>query len=186
VSWSSTAITWPLLKRLNKKNGLAFTKSIRSLVQKRISLPKDAKHDLYSIAGDVGNGGERLGRSELWAEAVFFFFRQVGYFSLSKFFFFSLFLTSGKSRQVAQLSPQHSVQSSSISPETHSLTRDSRLRFGRLSPPARISEAGLSYLIEDTFARPSMKHYGWLRPFWGSSDANRILITASRFLLMDM
>ncbi|PQE05317.1 cytochrome P450 protein [Rutstroemia sp. NJR-2017a BVV2] len=65
MSWPSSATTWPLLKRLNKKNGLAFAKSIPSIVQKRIALPKDAKHDLYSIAGDVGPGGEGLGRSEL-------------------------------------------------------------------------------------------------------------------------
>ncbi|TGO06954.1 hypothetical protein BTUL_0379g00040 [Botrytis tulipae] len=37
------------------------------------TLPQDAKHDFYSIAGgEVGEGIESLGRSELWAEAVFF------------------------------------------------------------------------------------------------------------------
>lgn len=65
--------TWPLLRRLNKKNGVAFSKSIQSIIQKRVALPRDAKHDFYSIAGgEVGDGVESLGRSELWAEAVFF------------------------------------------------------------------------------------------------------------------
>ncbi|KAF7884387.1 uncharacterized protein EAF02_004723 [Botrytis sinoallii] len=63
----------PLLRRLNQKNGVAFSKSIQSIIQKRVALPQDAKHDFYSIAGgEVGEGIESLGRSELWAEAVFF------------------------------------------------------------------------------------------------------------------
>lgn len=56
------------------KNGLAFNKAIRTIIQARMSLPKDAKHDFYSIVtGDVPSGEEEgLRHSELWAEAVFF------------------------------------------------------------------------------------------------------------------
>jgi hypothetical protein len=65
--------TWPLLRRLNKKNGLAFIKAIQGIVQKRMTIPKDGKHDFYSIvAGDDGLSADTLKNSELWAEAVFF------------------------------------------------------------------------------------------------------------------
>lgn len=38
-----------------------------------MALPKDAKHDFYSIAaGEVDLSENGLRRSELWAEAVFF------------------------------------------------------------------------------------------------------------------
>ncbi|KAF5870082.1 putative cytochrome p450 family protein [Botrytis fragariae] len=73
MAWPIMSKTWPLLRRLNQKNGVAFSKSIQSIIQKRVALPQDAKHDFYSIAGgEVGEGIESLGRSELWAEAVFF------------------------------------------------------------------------------------------------------------------
>ncbi|TGO42976.1 hypothetical protein BHYA_0004g01020 [Botrytis hyacinthi] len=73
LAWPIISKTWPLLRRLNQKNGAAFSKSIQSIIQKRVSLPQDAKHDFYSIAGvEAGEGIESLGRSELWAEAVFF------------------------------------------------------------------------------------------------------------------
>jgi hypothetical protein len=73
VAWPVTSLVWPLLRRLNKKNGLAFSNAIQGMVQKRTALPKDAKHDLYSIAGDnIETGEYGFKRSELWAEAVFF------------------------------------------------------------------------------------------------------------------
>ena len=69
------ARAWPLLQKLNKKNGVVFTRAVQNIVQKRMAIPKDAKHDFYSIAaveGDVNPDAEGLRRSELWAEAVFF------------------------------------------------------------------------------------------------------------------
>ncbi|EDO03013.1 hypothetical protein SS1G_05490 [Sclerotinia sclerotiorum 1980 UF-70] len=73
LAWPIMSKTWPLLRRLNRKNGVAFSKSIQSIIQRRVALPQDAKHDFYSIAGgEVGEDVESLGRSELWAEAVFF------------------------------------------------------------------------------------------------------------------
>jgi hypothetical protein len=62
-----------MLSRLNKKNSQAFAKAIQIIIQGRMALPKDAKHDFYSIAAEGGTlEGEGLRRSELWAEAVFF------------------------------------------------------------------------------------------------------------------
>lgn len=73
VAWPAISLTWPLLSRLNKKNGLMFGRALRGIVQARMALPKGAKHDFYSIAAeDVGEGEEGLRRSEIWAEAVFF------------------------------------------------------------------------------------------------------------------
>lgn len=65
-------MTWPILGRLNRKNGRIFTQAIQGIIQSRMALAKDAKHDLYSIAADDVNTEEGLKRSELWAEAVFF------------------------------------------------------------------------------------------------------------------
>lgn len=43
------------------------------MVEARMALDKDAKHDLYKIALSAAmDGNERLLESELWAEAVFF------------------------------------------------------------------------------------------------------------------
>ncbi|KAI4858580.1 cytochrome P450 [Hypoxylon rubiginosum] len=73
MAWPAISLTWPLLSRLNKKNGLMFGRALRGIVQARMALPKGAKHDFYSIAAeDVGEGEEGLRRSEIWAEAVFF------------------------------------------------------------------------------------------------------------------
>ena len=74
VAWPSFYVAWPILRQLNKKNGLAFIKAIESIVQGRMALAKDAKHDFYSIAAteNINPGGDGLRRSELWAEAVFF------------------------------------------------------------------------------------------------------------------
>ncbi|CAG8953233.1 hypothetical protein HYFRA_00003436 [Hymenoscyphus fraxineus] len=73
MSWPVVSKTWPLLQKLNKKNGLAFVKAIQDIVQQRMAIPKDAKYDFYSIvAGDDGLSTNALKNSELWAEAVFF------------------------------------------------------------------------------------------------------------------
>lgn len=65
-------MTWPILSKLNKKNGMAFTQAIQGIIQSRMTLDKDAKHDFYSIAAGDVNTAEGIKRSELWAEAVFF------------------------------------------------------------------------------------------------------------------
>lgn len=72
LAWPSVSMTWPILGRLNRKNGAIFTRAIQGIIQSRMALAKDAKHDFYSIAADDVNTEEGLKRSELWAEAVFF------------------------------------------------------------------------------------------------------------------
>jgi cytochrome P450 len=72
VCWPVLKKAWPLLERLNKKNGAAFSKTIRSIVNKRKDLPKDARHDFFSVvATDDSTTDEGLKASDLWAEAVF-------------------------------------------------------------------------------------------------------------------
>lgn len=72
LAWPSISIIWPILGRLNRKNGAAFNQAIQGIIQSRMALAKDAKHDFYSIAAGDVNTEEGLRRSELWAEAVFF------------------------------------------------------------------------------------------------------------------
>lgn len=73
MAWPNLSMTWPILRRLNKKNGHIFAVTIQRIISERMALPKDAKHDFYSItttdAKDASD--EVLGNSELWAEAVF-------------------------------------------------------------------------------------------------------------------
>lgn len=43
------------------------------MVQARMTIPRDAKHDLYALAsGQIGPGEPGLISKDLWAEAVFF------------------------------------------------------------------------------------------------------------------
>lgn len=66
------SIIWPIASRLNKKNARAFGQAVQGIIQSRMALAKDAKHDFYSmVAGDM-NTKEGLRQSELWAEAIFF------------------------------------------------------------------------------------------------------------------
>lgn len=65
-------MTWPVINKLNKKNGRAFNQAIQGIIHSRMALEKDAKHDFYSIAAGDVNTEEGLMRSELWAEAIFF------------------------------------------------------------------------------------------------------------------
>lgn len=63
----------PLIKLLAHKPSEDFRRSIQNMVEARMALDKDARHDLYKIAlSDAFEGGEVLLESELWAEAVFF------------------------------------------------------------------------------------------------------------------
>lgn len=73
MSWPILKKAWPLLRRFNKKNGLAFSQTIRSIVNKRKALPKDARHDFFSLVPtDADSLEESLKSTELWAEAIFF------------------------------------------------------------------------------------------------------------------
>ncbi|KAK8045625.1 hypothetical protein PG993_005649 [Apiospora rasikravindrae] len=72
MTWPVLSTTWPLLRRLNQKNGAVFQSVVRKIIAARMNLPRDAKHDFYSICADSTYSEEEgLGQSELWAEAVF-------------------------------------------------------------------------------------------------------------------
>ena len=72
MSWPVLKKAWPLLRRLNKKHGAAFAKAIRGVVNKRKALPKDSRHDFFSlVATDESVTEDGLKLSDLWAEAVF-------------------------------------------------------------------------------------------------------------------
>ncbi|KAH7310803.1 cytochrome P450 [Stachybotrys elegans] len=70
MAWPAIGYVRMVLRILNRKKGLAFLRVVQGLVQGRMALPKDARHDFYSIvAGDME--GEKLRHTELWGEAVF-------------------------------------------------------------------------------------------------------------------
>lgn len=73
VAWPLLGNSWPILRRLTRKNGRNFNDALQSIIKARMELPREAKHDFYSIAlnEEVGPGDEGLKRSEIWAEAVF-------------------------------------------------------------------------------------------------------------------
>lgn len=71
VAWPSAALLWPIIKPLNRKNNESFIQSIQEIIQLRMALEKDAKHDFYSIAAGDLDTAEGLQSSELWAEANF-------------------------------------------------------------------------------------------------------------------
>lgn len=72
VAWPLVAYTWPLLSWLSKKRNGIFSAAVRRIITARMALPRDAKHDFYSLAAPDDRPSEQaLGRSELWAEAVF-------------------------------------------------------------------------------------------------------------------
>ncbi|KAI1340804.1 cytochrome P450 [Xylariaceae sp. FL0016] len=73
MAWPTISITWRFLRRLNRKNGSVYTSSLKRIINARMALPADAKHDFYSITNSPsGTEHLRLDRGQLWAEVVFF------------------------------------------------------------------------------------------------------------------
>lgn len=74
MNWPATSkLLDPLIAWLAKKPSEDFRIAIQNMVEARMALPKDAKHDLYKMAlSDKKSSEEGLLESELWAEAVFF------------------------------------------------------------------------------------------------------------------
>ncbi|KAL1881186.1 hypothetical protein Daus18300_001037 [Diaporthe australafricana] len=74
MNWPATSkLLDPLIAWLAHKASEDFRKSIQNMVEARMTLDKDAKHDLYKMAlSDKKGSDEGLLESELWAEAVFF------------------------------------------------------------------------------------------------------------------
>ena len=77
---SSLYFFWPDLKILERlfdwvegKHTLdGLHQSLRTMIQARIAIPRDAKHDFYALASErIGSGELGLISKDLWAEAVF-------------------------------------------------------------------------------------------------------------------
>lgn len=62
----------PIFRIMFLKVRLRYLKIVTSMIDSRVNLEKDARHDLYSFAIDHMGVGGGLGDSELWAEAFFF------------------------------------------------------------------------------------------------------------------
>jgi cytochrome P450 len=62
----------PVFRLLFRKVRMKYLQIVTSMINNRLSLEKNSKHDLYSFAIDHMGGGRGLGDSELWAEAFFF------------------------------------------------------------------------------------------------------------------
>ena len=62
----------PLLKKMVKKARDKYVKITSTMINERVAMDKNAKHDLYSFAVDHMVVGNNLGDRELWAEAFFF------------------------------------------------------------------------------------------------------------------
>lgn len=72
--WSQLRVLEPLFNALEGSHSLdGFYQSVKTMIQARMTLPKDAKHDFYALAsGEIGPGEPGLISKDLWAEAVFF------------------------------------------------------------------------------------------------------------------
>lgn len=74
MNWPATSkLLDILIKWLAQKASEDFRRSIQNMVEARMAMGQDARHDLYSMAlsNKIGDD-EGLLESELWAEAVFF------------------------------------------------------------------------------------------------------------------
>jgi cytochrome P450 len=77
---SSLYFFWPRLRFLERVFDLlegkdtlrGFYTSVQTMIRARMALPKDAKHDFYSLASGDSPGEPGLISKDLWAEAVFF------------------------------------------------------------------------------------------------------------------
>lgn len=76
---SSLYFFWPRLRILENIFDLVegrysldgFYKSVQTMIQARMTLPKDAKHDFYSLASGESTNESGLISKDFWAEAVF-------------------------------------------------------------------------------------------------------------------
>jgi cytochrome P450 len=62
-----------ILSRLNQKQRSKYIDVVKTMITKRVSQPKDAQHDLYSLVADgTITGSEGQPKIDLWSEALFF------------------------------------------------------------------------------------------------------------------
>ncbi|KAI1322518.1 cytochrome P450 [Xylariaceae sp. FL0255] len=64
-----------VLHYFSRNQRLEYNRALQHIISTRLSIEKDAKHDLYSIVADSINtgGADGIQLGELWSEAVFFF-----------------------------------------------------------------------------------------------------------------
>ncbi|PVH98080.1 cytochrome P450 [Periconia macrospinosa] len=72
--WPDLKILEPLFNWIEGKNTLdGLYRSVRTMIQARMAIPKDAKHDFFALAsGKLSTREPGLISKDLWAEAVFF------------------------------------------------------------------------------------------------------------------
>ncbi|KAF1950263.1 cytochrome P450 [Byssothecium circinans] len=67
------AFNWMVDRMLGWKDIDGFYRSLRTMIEARMTIPKNAKHDFYALAsGEISPGEPGLIGKDLWAEAVFF------------------------------------------------------------------------------------------------------------------
>lgn len=74
MAWPAISFIDPVVRWLGRKRIPKFYQALRKMIGRRMSMPKDATHDLYAVAsGDVTPSGEKgLQGTDLWSEASFF------------------------------------------------------------------------------------------------------------------
>lgn len=70
--WSRLRILENIFNLVEGRHSLdGFYKSVQTMIQARMTLPKDAKHDFYALASGEGTSESGLISKDFWAEAVF-------------------------------------------------------------------------------------------------------------------
>ncbi|KAI9166344.1 Cytochrome P450 monooxygenase atnE [Paramyrothecium foliicola] len=73
MAWPAIGYVRGFLRLLNMKKGREFLRVVQGLVKRRMAIPANARHDLYSIVTASAEAGEEgIRNTELWGEAVFF------------------------------------------------------------------------------------------------------------------
>lgn len=74
MAWPTISFIDPVIRWLGRKQIPKFYQELRKMIGRRMSMPKDAAHDLYAVAsGDVTPSGDKgLQDTDLWSEASFF------------------------------------------------------------------------------------------------------------------
>ncbi|KAI1142469.1 cytochrome P450 [Hypoxylon sp. FL0543] len=74
MAWPAISFVDPVLLWFGRKQIPKFYQELRKMIGRRMSMPKDAAHDLYAVAsGEITPTGDKgLQGTDLWSEASFF------------------------------------------------------------------------------------------------------------------
>ncbi|KAI1411053.1 cytochrome P450 [Hypoxylon sp. FL1857] len=74
MAWPTISFIDPVIRWFGRKKIPMFYQQLKKMIGRRMSMPKDAAHDLYAVAsGDVTASGDKgLEGTDLWSEASFF------------------------------------------------------------------------------------------------------------------